>query len=91
MKGNIILMENLGRELKNMRTLEGMTQQQLADKAGVHVTTIINIERENFVPEFSTIRKIVDVFGFDKYELIHALWDKEKTLAGSIPKRKKSF
>jgi transcriptional regulator with XRE-family HTH domain len=44
--------------LKHARYRAGLTQQELADKAGTTQTTVARIERDAVQPEITTIRKL---------------------------------
>ena len=48
-----------------------MTQQQLADKAGVTRQTIIAIEAGKYVPSLSLAFKLARVFGVSVEEVFH--------------------
>jgi len=48
----------IGEYLKRARYRAGLTQQELADKAGTTQTTVARIERDAVEPEITTIRKL---------------------------------
>jgi transcriptional regulator with XRE-family HTH domain len=48
----------IGENLKRARFRAGLTQQELADKAGTTQTTVARIERDTVEPEVTTIRKL---------------------------------
>jgi transcriptional regulator with XRE-family HTH domain len=48
----------IGDHLRNARYRAGLTQQELADKAGVTQTTVARIERDAVQPEITTIRRL---------------------------------
>jgi transcriptional regulator with XRE-family HTH domain len=48
----------IGENLKRARYRAGLTQQELADKAGTTQTTVARIERDAVEPEITTIRKL---------------------------------
>jgi len=48
----------IGKKLKDLRFRAGLTQQELADKAGTTQTTVARIERDAVEPEVTTIRKL---------------------------------
>lgn len=50
-------------ELKRMRKAMKLSQQALADKCGVHWTTISRIERGQMSPTMDTLNKLVAVLG----------------------------
>jgi len=49
---------HIGENLKRQRFRAGLTQQELADKAGTTQTTVARIERDAVEPEVTTIRKL---------------------------------
>jgi transcriptional regulator with XRE-family HTH domain len=49
---------HIGENLKRARFRAGLTQQELADKAGTTQTTVARIERDAVEPEVTTIRKL---------------------------------
>ena len=71
---NTKILENLGRELKNFRKEIGYTQEELAEKVGVHATYIGKIEGGKSNPStvmlFKLSRalkiKLSNLFEFDK-------------------------
>lgn len=50
-------------KIKVYRAMRNMTQEELADKAGVTRQTIIAIEKNKYVPSLELAFKIVRVFG----------------------------
>jgi transcriptional regulator with XRE-family HTH domain len=60
----------IGDKLKEVRTRRLLTQDELADKAGVSQSTIANIERNNAEPQFRTIRKLAKALDIDPTELL---------------------
>ena len=60
----------IGQQLKNARTRRLLTQEELADKAGVSAATVVNIERDNQEPQFRTIRKLAKALDVDPTELV---------------------
>jgi transcriptional regulator with XRE-family HTH domain len=61
---------HIGNKLKAARTRELLTQQDLAEKSGVGVNTIIRIERNHVEPHFRTIRKLAEALGIDPKALL---------------------
>ena len=51
--------ETLARRLILRRTRAGLTQAELARRAGVRVETLNRVERGRTTPDFSTVRKLV--------------------------------
>ncbi len=60
----------IGDKLREIRKRALLTQQQLADKSGVGVTTIIRIERNQVEPQARTIRKLAEALNVEPYELL---------------------
>ena len=55
----------IGEKLKEVRTRRLLTQEELAEKAGVSAATVVNIERNNQKPHFRTIRKLAKALDID--------------------------
>ena len=60
----------IGEQLKNTRTRRLLTQEELAEKAGVSAATVVNIERNNQEPHFRTIRKLAKALNIDPTEVL---------------------
>lgn len=60
----------IGENLKKVRTRRLLTQEELAERAGVSAATIVNVERNNQEPHFRTIRKVAKALGVDPAELL---------------------
>jgi transcriptional regulator with XRE-family HTH domain len=60
----------IGEKLREVRTRRLLTQDELADKAGVSQSTIANIERDNAEPRFRTIRKLAKALEIDPTVLL---------------------
>jgi transcriptional regulator with XRE-family HTH domain len=60
----------IGEKLKQVRTRRLLTQEELAEKAGVSAATVVNIERNNQEPHFRTIRKLAKALDVDPTELL---------------------
>ena len=60
----------VGEKLKQIRTRRLLTQEELAEKAGVSAATVVNIERNNQEPHFRTIRKLAKALDIDPTELL---------------------
>ena len=61
---------HIGERLKKVRTRRLLTQQELAEKAGMSPSTIVNIERDQAEPHFRTIRKLAKVLDVDPTSLL---------------------
>jgi transcriptional regulator with XRE-family HTH domain len=60
----------VGDKLKEIRTRRLLTQEELAEKAGVSAATVVNVERNNQEPHFRTIRKLAKALDVDPTELL---------------------
>jgi transcriptional regulator with XRE-family HTH domain len=60
----------VGEKLKEIRTRRLLTQEELAERAGVSAGTVVNIERDNREPHFRTIRKLAKALDVDPTELL---------------------
>ena len=60
----------IGEKLKEVRTKRLLTQEELAEKAGVSAATVVNAERNNQEPHFRTIRKLAKALDIDPTELL---------------------
>ncbi len=66
----MLTMVQIGDKLREARTRKLMTQQELADKSGVGITTIVRIERNQVYPQFRNIRKLAKALDIAPTELI---------------------
>ena len=55
--------ERIGLRIMALRSLHNMTQQQLADKAGLQRTHITRIEAGKYAVALETIQAIAEAFG----------------------------
>jgi transcriptional regulator with XRE-family HTH domain len=62
--------------LKDVRQRKALTQQQLADRAGVNRVTIARIEGGKDEPFPTTVRKVADALGVDPEELLEPVVEK---------------
>jgi transcriptional regulator with XRE-family HTH domain len=60
----------IGEKLKEIRIKRLLTQEELAEKAGVSAATVVNVERNNQEPHFRTIRKLAKALDVDPTELV---------------------
>ena len=60
----------IGDKVRETRKRKLLTQQQLADKAGIGVNTIIRIERNQVEPHGRTIRKLAAALGVTPSDLL---------------------
>lgn len=75
---------NFGKRLAEMRKKRGLTQQQLCELVGVHVTQLRNYEGDRSQPTLDVIRKLslsldvtADELVFDATERMPLVTDKE--------------
>lgn len=60
----------IGDKLREARKRALLTQQELANKSGVGVTTIVRIERNQVEPHVRTIRKLAACLGMEPKDLL---------------------
>lgn len=67
----MLVMTEVGDQLKRLRRRAMLTQEQLAKKSGVGITTINRIETGAVEdPHFSTLRKLAKALGVDARDLL---------------------
>ena len=57
--------KTIGAIFKEARLEKGLTQVEVAEKAGIHWNTVAKVEREEQKPEYHTIKSIAKVLGID--------------------------
>jgi transcriptional regulator with XRE-family HTH domain len=67
------LAEEFGRRLRAARTAAAMTQEALAERAGVHPTYISNMERGYSAPTLGTLVRLAAALQLDPAELVRGL------------------
>jgi len=60
----------IGDRLKDLRIERALTQQELADKAGIGKNTVNRIELNLSEPHMSTIRKLAEALGVEPRRLV---------------------
>ena len=60
----------IGDRLRQIRKRALMTQEQLAERSGVGIATIVRIERNQVEPRGSTVRKLAEALEVPPYELV---------------------
>ena len=59
----------IGRNLKRLREDQLLTQAELADAAGIALSSLVRIENDQVEPRFSTIRKLAVALNVGHREL----------------------
>ena len=70
----------LGEVLRDARVAAGLTQEELADQAGVHRTYVSLVERDVQSPTVRTLVKLCAILGVRASEI---LWEAERRETGS--------
>ena len=60
----------IGEKLRETRKRKLLTQEQLAERSGVGIATIVRIERNQVEPRGSTIRKLAEALDVEPEELV---------------------
>jgi transcriptional regulator with XRE-family HTH domain len=60
----------IGDKLRDLRKRALLTQEQLAERSGVAISTVIRIERNQVEPQGRTIRKLAEALGVEPHELV---------------------
>lgn len=60
----------VGDRLKALRIERALTQQELAEKAGIAPNTVARLERNETEPHMSTVRKLADALGVKPARLV---------------------
>jgi transcriptional regulator with XRE-family HTH domain len=60
----------IGEKLRETRKRKLLTQEQLAERSGVGIATIVRIERNQVEPRGSTIRKLAEALEVEPEELV---------------------
>lgn len=63
-------MDEVGTRLKTLRRARALTQQELHEKSGVAVSTIVAIERGEVEPQIRTIRRLSQALGVTPERLV---------------------
>lgn len=62
--------KQFGKNIRIVRTKMDLTQQQVADKAKMHVNYYARIERGEENPSFDTLEKIIKALGIKSKEVM---------------------
>ncbi len=60
----------VGEKLKRLRTLNALTQAELAERAGLTTAAVARIERDEAEPRPSTLRKLAEALDVQPRDLI---------------------
>jgi transcriptional regulator with XRE-family HTH domain len=63
----------LGRRINQLRKLRGLTQEELAERAGISVSFLSMIERAERVPHLTTLAQLADALGITLSEAFAGL------------------
>ncbi len=63
------LKRKFGKRLRHLRMQKGLTQEQLAEAAGLSVDFISNLERSVNAPSFETLERLSEVFHLEIRDL----------------------
>ena len=67
------LRKRLSANLRTLRGAQGLSQESLADAAGIHRTFVSQVERELKNVSLDSIRKLANALGVDPVELFQPL------------------
>jgi transcriptional regulator with XRE-family HTH domain len=59
----------IGRNLRRLREDRLLTQAELAERAGIALSSLVRIENDQVDPRFSSIRKLAEALDTDPREL----------------------
>ena len=66
----MLVVLHIGDKVRETRKRALLTQEQLAEKSGVGITTIVRIERNQVEPHGATIRKLAASLGVEARDLL---------------------
>jgi len=64
-----IRVSDLGQQIKSLRKLKGLRQDQLAEIASIDSKSLSRIERGVFLPSLDTVQKLADALGISVAEM----------------------
>jgi transcriptional regulator with XRE-family HTH domain len=64
------ILVHVGENLRRLRTLNALTQAQLAERADLTHSAVARAERDQTEPHMTTVRKLADALGVHPRELI---------------------
>jgi transcriptional regulator with XRE-family HTH domain len=60
----------IGKNLRRLREDRLLTQAELAERAGIALSSLVRVENDQVDPRFTTIRKLAQALDVDHRELI---------------------
>ena len=63
--------KNIGAKLRQLRTLRGMTQEELAAASRIHAETVYNLETDKTTPQRRVLEKIAAALNVEPEELLN--------------------
>ena len=75
-------MVGVGESIRRIRTLHGLTQEELGKIAGVSSMAVSQWENDRAVPRFGAMQRIADHFGISKSYILEG--DKPERITGSV-------
>ena len=65
-----VMAESFGERLRDLRRDRMLTQRDLAARAGIALSTVVNLEKQHTEPRFGTIRKLADALDVEPTRLM---------------------
>jgi transcriptional regulator with XRE-family HTH domain len=62
--------ERVGLNVQNLRRGQGLSQEELADRAGIHQSYLSDIERGRRNPSLLVLARVAEALGVDLEELV---------------------
>ena len=75
---------SIGENVKTLRLRKGLTQSQLANKAGIQLTQISRIENNDTDPKASTLSKVINALNCSANDIFDSPSDTGMSLADFI-------
>ena len=65
-----VISKKVGKKIRIIRRKKGITQEEIADKSGMHVSTLGRIERGESNPPLQTLNKIAQALRVKPKEIL---------------------
>ena len=65
-----VISKRVGKKIRIIRRKKGITQEEIADKSGMHVSTLGRIERGESNPPLQTLNKIAQALRVKPKEIL---------------------